>query len=248
MNLAKILRFSTLFIGLWALVERARSEGGSIEAPVSLQGISITEGEPAKYPRNLIQAGIHNGWAKVKVAIGDDGTLLDALVIGYTHPEFEHATLEALKKWSFSPAKVNGKPVTSVIQINFNYDHSSNGPKVVHLDPLAIRLQQDQLYPGEANRLISFEELDRIPIPIHVVPPKFTDDEIHRLSGKRVGLNFYIDEQGRVRLPTLAYTDDEGIALKAVEAVKHWRFEAPMHHRKPVITLTNQEFVVPEKR
>ncbi len=69
----------------------------------------------------------------------------------------------------------------------------------------------------------------------------------------RVGhatVRFYIDDQGRVRLPRIsgeayAANDELGawaMADAAVAAVAQWRFEPPLSHGKPTVVLVEQDF------
>ena len=56
-----------------------------------------------------------SGTVKVQVTIGTDGQIKETKVLG-GHPIFVDATLDALKKWRYSPA-----PAETTAQLEFNF-------------------------------------------------------------------------------------------------------------------------------
>ncbi|MCF7689004.1 MAG: energy transducer TonB [Cephaloticoccus sp.] len=213
----------------------------------SIEGIDIIETEPADFPRNLVNAGITHGWTNVIVGIDEHGELYDILVIGYSLPAFAQSAFAALHKWDFKPARINGKPVTTVIQLNFTFDHANNGVKVVTFQTLDFTHHMGNTESEGVEKLFRLDELDQIPVPVHLVSPAYSAEDMRRNAGKKVTVSFYIDESGNVRLPTLTYADDEEIARKALAAVAQWQFEPPAYRGKPVITKASQEFLFTAK-
>lgn len=220
-----------------------------VEAPadMSIKAIGIEQTKPAFHPRNLLLQGIFEGWTKVNVAIDENGKLLDALVIGYSHPDYQAPTLDALKKWKFTPAEINGKTISSVIQLNFHYNRDTGGVTVLpttlmeYVDNLSAQNQPEE------NKFVRLDKLDRIPVPLHIISPAYSAENVRLHAGERVVVKFYIDETGKVRLPVLYYADNTTIARQALAAVAQWRFEPPTFKGKPVITRASQEFVFKAK-
>lgn len=63
------------------------------------------------YPSNLIVREIE-GSATIRVLIGTDGRVREAIVVSATHPDFGKAAVrQALKAWRFKPATRDGQPV-----------------------------------------------------------------------------------------------------------------------------------------
>ena len=58
----------------------------------------------------------------------------------------------------------------------------------------------------------------------------------------QVVLDFYIDEQGRPRMPVVTHSDDDALNLAAVEALSHWRFVPPTRNGVPVMVRAKQSF------
>jgi TonB family protein len=99
------------------------------------------------------------------------------------------------------------------------------------------------LQPGADDHYIfqSFHlrDLDHIPTPVEVVAP------VAKLEGapRSVTVEFYIDEQGRVRMPAVdREAADDTLAAAAVAAVEKWRFEPPVRKGRPVLVFAEQPF------
>jgi protein TonB len=73
------------------------------------------------YPSALKRDGI-SGLVAVQVVIDEKGKIVSATVVKTTHPEFERPALDAIEKWSFTPAKVGGNPVKMRITIPFRFN------------------------------------------------------------------------------------------------------------------------------
>ena len=58
-------------------------------------------------------------------------------------------------------------------------------------------------------------------------------------------MEFYIDPQGRVRIPSVSRETIEanpGLAAAAVTAVSQWQFAPPVSNGKPVLVVASQDF------
>jgi TonB family protein len=86
----------------------------------------------------------------------------------------------------------------------------------------------------------SLRDLDRIPTPLHVVAPAAS----LRPDAGEVKVEFYIDEQGKVRIPVARETSDAAFANAAVDAVSQWQFEPPTSKGKAVLVHAVQIFTI----
>ncbi len=55
------------------------------------------------------------------VVVNADGTVAEAVVSKSTDAAFEAPSLEAISKWKFKPAEVNGQPVKSKITVPIRF-------------------------------------------------------------------------------------------------------------------------------
>lgn len=210
---------------------------------VSLKIIQTGE---AAFPLSLRLSSVLEGEAWVAINIDIEGKLVDYLVTGYSRKEFADSAVEALKRWEYKPARLNGESWPSIQEIHFSFSRTGVVVDMLGFEALGARL--DELIQGMyVYRTYALRELDRIPTPIEVVSP--ISPKLTAQQGPRsVTVEFYISEDGRVRLPAVKrHEADDIYAASAMAAVKQWRFEPPLHKGRPVLVLARQQFnFVPE--
>jgi len=92
------------------------------------------------------------------------------------------------------------------------------------------------------KRVYRPEDLDSIPEPIEVVKPKYPLEFKEEGVRGEVSVLFYIDEEGRVRMPHITEYTHEEFAQLALVAVRQWKFKPPIRRGKPVSILVRQPF------
>lgn len=75
-----------------------------------------------EYPLKERKTG-HEGSVILRLVVDAAGMAHDITVSESLSPAFDAAALEAVKKWTFSPAVRNGKPVSAnlAVQVQFHY-------------------------------------------------------------------------------------------------------------------------------
>jgi TonB family protein len=220
------------------LLGPARSEVLMQNVDSENTGIAVEQIGVLAYPASMTYEGVYSGEVRAVVSVSDKGELTDCLITGYTQEAFAEVALAALKRWKYHPAQVRGEPRASRAEIVFEF--RDQGVIVQSLPGAIIRRAFysaiDEQFVYKPCRL---RDLDRIPVPVHVVTPAVnaTKDE------HKVVVSFYIDEEGRVRMPAVdrEYADDL-YAAASVAAVEQWRFEPPLRKGKPVLVSAQQEF------
>jgi TonB family protein len=203
--------------------------------------LQIIQTEAPSFPLLLSDSSVMNGDATVAIRVDRDGRLTDSLVTEYSRKEFADTAVAALKAWRFIPPRVNGVPWSSVQEVHFDFSRNGVAVSVSAFDFLMNRI--DEIAKDKyVYRPRTLRELDRIPTPIHVVSP--VSPALN--SGEKirtVAVDFYIDEEGRVRLPSVSRADvGTACAASALDAVKQWRFEPPLYQGRPTLVIVRQEF------
>jgi len=201
-------------------------------------GIAIEQLGVLTFPVSMLYNGIYSGEVRAAISVDQDGKLTDVLVTGYTDKAFADASVAALKRWKYKPALVHGRAQTSRADIVFTFREQG---VIVHSLPGAVEraallgmMQQRYVYQP-----CLLKDLDRIPTPVHVVTPAINVDTTRH----SVTVGFFIDEEGRVRMPSVPRKwADDLYAAAAVEAVEQWRFEPPLRKGRPVLVHAEQEF------
>lgn len=201
-------------------------------------GIAIEQVGTLVYPPLLSYEAVFSGEVHAVISVDERGKLADSLITAYTKEPFAIAASEALARWRYSAATINGQPVASRANVLFVFRAQG---VTVQTFPGAIVRQAffsglDELFQYRTYQL---KDLDRIPAPVKVVSP----------AGKKGGfehtvtVEFYIDEHGATRMPAVTQEAvDDIYAAAAVRAVEQWRFEPPMRKGRPVLVLVEQDF------
>jgi TonB family protein len=206
--------------------------------------MKYTETVEPTFPSKVLPLGLMSGQADVSVQIDADGRLTDYVVAAYSHPAFADEAVAALKQWTYKPATIRGIPVSSAADFAFTFKTSG---AVVDMSRFSItEFIRFRLAPGaEAFSACSLAQLDRIPTPTKIVKPAYTPDQASHTRQSRVTVQFYIDEEGHVRLPAVSAGTSEAnedLAAAAVAAVSQWEFEPPQYKGKPTLVLAEQDF------
>lgn len=193
------------------------------------------------YPARLRAEGFLEGNATFAVSINHFGELDDYLLLEASHQEFAKAVEKVLPTWDYSVPRINGEPAAIVSTVKVTFDRSGvivyETTGAVQLNPFASS--------SDSYRVYGLWELDNLPEPLHVEKPEFHVDLLENRHLATAVFEFYIDIQGRVRMPTLREADDgvdERLLLIAQDKLLQWRFEPPTVRGKPVVARAAQPF------
>ena len=216
--------------------------GQATASSTEWQSMKIQRTTDPVFPHHLLQVGITTGSTRVVISTGVDGKLSEWLVIGYTQPEFADVAVAALKQWTYVPARWQGEPVGTVDEIDFDFSTSGvviSTPNICETEEariLRVRPSQFTYLPCSAHAL------DQTPKPIMAVMPHYPTEFAKRGIKGSVNIDFYIDETGAVRLPSVSTEQDPVLTRLAIDALRQWRFSPPTSRGHPVLVKVSQEF------
>ena len=176
---------------------------------------------------------------RVAVQIDPDGRLADYLVTAYSHPAFVDGAVASVKKWRFEPARIHGSPRSATAEFTFNYE--AEGVVVVDMTDQTIA---ELLRIDDRPKLAGLHARARS--ASWTGPPRRSRSSSRptrrpwraAARGGHVTVEFYIDEQGHVRMPSVdrqTIEANEELAAAAVTAVEQWQFEPPLLKGRPVL-------------
>jgi TonB family protein len=201
-------------------------------------GLAIEQVGVLLYPSSMLYQAIYSGEARVVISVDEKGMLTDYLVTGYTEEEFAKAAVMAIKRWKYQPALVRGEPRLSRAEVIFEF--RDRGVIVSSLPGAMVQRVLSSAYGQRyAYAPCQLRELDQIPTPIHVVSPAIEASK----TAHEVTVGFFIDEEGKVRMPAVNRSSaDDYYAAAAVAAVEQWRFNPPLRKGRPVLVYAEQVF------
>jgi TonB family protein len=199
-----------------------------------LRAPSLLNPEIITFPAYLSHLhGIIEGHALVRLEVDAQGRPLDIMCLEASHEAFALAALNALPGARFQPGEINGEPtpMAPILDIRFR----SRGAVVSRTTAENIAdLIGGNLPHPTAFSLVPAGQLDN-PLKVRFQPRPIVaeDDEGERILGEAT-VSYYVDRDGRVRLPMVRESSHDLVGLAAVETIRGMIFEPPTYKGKPV--------------
>ena len=220
---------------------------GSAPAPAGVdrpdwQSLKVVESSDPVFPPRLMQLAVTQGEARVVISVDRKGALTEWLVTGYSRPEFATAAVDAIKEWKFEPARLRGEPMGAIAELTFQFTAQGVVVSSVNLAELA-EIQTMRLLDGRYRfRACVPAELDRVPAPLRTVAPAYPRALAEQGVRGSVNVEFYIDETGAVRLPSLAPGENLELGSLAIAALSQWKFTPPTSRGRAALVKAVQTF------
>jgi len=231
----------TLFASLLLAAGTASLLAQLPAVPNEFQSLKIIETAMPIFPETMIASHRNGGQARIVISVDADGKLREWLAVAYTDRAFADQAVSALKEWSFEPARWRGEPVS--VSVTLTFDFEVKGVVISTTGSESLDAQLNALL-GDARAFTpcTLRELDRIPVPLHSVAPSYSKDLSDKGVTGEVIVEFYIDEEGTVRMPCVVDRPDRALANLAIDAVQQWKFEPPTRNGRPVLVHVRQLF------
>ena len=198
-----------------------------------ITALNLTKYVQPEFPARARLEGIPCGNVSVVVNRTATGEPSDLLILETSHPSFAEAAREAVQQWRFTPQTDAQLQRLKPALLRFNFKYSG----VIYINP-TIENQLAQSGADKASEPIetpSFQELDQQPKAISQKMPDYPVTLRQQGTEGKVNVIFYVDEEGRVRMPRVVAEDAPEFGEAALAAVSHWRFEQPQRKGRPVV-------------
>ncbi len=216
----------------------------SAAADPANRSVRIIQTSDAQFPAALLVRGITGGEVRAVLNIDADGKFADCLIETYTAPELAAEVLQAVRDWEYEPAYVHGEPTGTRLELSFVFEAHGTVLSLTPLDTLSESM--NKAFPGRAatSLVCKATELDEPLQTRRVVRPLHPGRSLQpaQLDGS-VTLDFYIDADGKPRMPVVLRATHEAFAVAVVSVLPQWRFAPPRHDGRPAVVRVQQEFV-----
>lgn len=209
--------------------------------------LRIVQTTQANFPASLAAEGIDEGEVRAVLNVDAAGKLVDYLVTAYTRREFADELVANLREWSYEPAQQRGEPVGSRLEVVFTFQARG---MVLSLTPLgSVAVTTNRMVRPELTSLVCRPaELD-VPVrALRTVEPQHPGNPPSSSPVRpTVLIDFYIDMEGRPRMPVVLRAAQEVYAIAAVDALMRWQFSPPLSRGRPRIVRATQQFAFSER-
>ncbi len=198
------------------------------------------------YPATLQANGIDHGRVSVLLEINYDGELHDWIVTSADHRHFAKAVENVIEDWEFAPPMRDGKPVSLIVPVQFNFKASGD---VVSFD-MTAGLNHALRIGGVHDRsnqirISTLDELDHFPEALSVVSPEAPAELFAENEDTKGVFQFFIDTEGLVRLAHVESVEGQ-VDIRLLEATQNaleqWRFKPPTVKGEKVVVKAKQPF------
>jgi TonB family protein len=182
----------------WRKEAPAPEDGFTPPVPLSVVGTN--------YPPQAL----FGGDVLLDALIDTNGKATDIRVLSGADGPFAEPALSAVRTWSFTPARADGRDVESRIGIVFQFPQS-------FLPPLASK---ERKHPGP-----SADSGDHAALPVYTIEP---DYPVNTVTQGSVLLYNLLDSEGHIT-STSTLVDVEPLTAPTVAALHHWQFAPAVH-------------------
>jgi hypothetical protein len=177
----------------------------------------------------------------VGVMLDSAGKPTDYLLIRYTDATFGDSLMHEAHGQLFAPRRVKGLAVPG--RFEFGYHFSPNFTIWMNsFNAIEQRAKEIEGGPHWVYQPHMESEVDggRLEFTAATVP--FIPDGVQAPKGKPLEalVTFFVDETGRVRLPSVESAASPLLIPNAIKAVSHWSFKPPTVAGKPVLVYTGR--------
>ncbi len=234
--------YLTILSAAVALTLTAAAQSSS-PAPASLnKSIRLERYSEPAFPIHFRNTSVTEGYAQAQLLVAADGRVLESFVSAYSHPEFADSVEAAVRSWVFRPAdtaEAGALPQRFNVRFNFRRE----GMLIVQGDfQETVKAYLGQTGGDESVNVCKLRDLDATPEAVNLVVPAYPAGLKKQNVEGGAAISFFIDEQGRVRVPSVAGSTHPEFAAAALEAVSQWTFVPPQRKGHPTRVFAVQEF------
>lgn len=182
-----------------------------------------------EFPGLAQDQGILVGLASIAVAWNDDGSPSDVVVLRANDPSFGKAARDAAWQWRRDAAGKEAK--VAVYELKF----TMSGVVVSRSYSAASRAAEREAENPAPLHVPTNTDLDSPLKAIAQPMPAFPAAAKGRWDEGRVVVEFYVDESGHVRAPTVREATAPEFAAEALNALQQWQYETPRKNGQPAV-------------
>ena len=229
---------SSLMIALGASLAGA-TESRDVKPSVELRIVKFVRPE---FPGIALQEGVAEGTVVVAFSHDLAGRVTDALALESTHPAFAREAIAAVQQWQIAPHGEKGAPCQCAHVIRLAFE--AGGVMRMASTPSRTNGTSELATSGAGptSSVLTFDDLDARPKVLRqsmpALPISATNDAKHRA----VSVTFFVDREGRVRVPSIVSTPDPMLGAAVAQAMLQWRYESPRKGGKTVAALAEMNF------
>lgn len=197
-----------------------------------------------RFPPQLVDVKAGDGEVVMVITIDAEGRVNDSVILEATNEAFSSSATAAVSDWRFSAATMAANddtwPRREVLQ--FSFKRTGAVTTMSHAEAA-----RDSFVTASTPqfRAVPWHQLDNEPQRVAGAMPVVSKASLVKRGDKPLVISFVIDREGRVRVPVVAGADDPALANAALEAIRQWRYTAPLYREEAVAVEVTRALVLP---
>jgi TonB family protein len=193
------------------------------------------------FPEAVRYDGFVSGYVLLAYSRTPDGEPHDILVLTSTHTRLTDAAVAAVREWRFQPTQDAAALAPRTVRLNFQAQGIVVLPFGKHMvQPLEPGLAG--LAVGKSGEVPRLQDMPQAPRALNQPMPAYPAALAGTRMPGKAAVKFYVDEEGRVRLPQVTEATAPEFAEAALNAVSQWRYEPPRQGHRRLVVADNWQF------
>lgn len=215
--------------------------GATQEEVKIMEELNLTKYVEPVFPAMVRYEGVVEGAVALAVSRNASGEPQDILVLSATNRGLGEAAVDAVRQWRFAPTDAGRSPAARTVRLAFRLQgvvvlpYGKNHQSELTAEQTGTQLRRDVRVP-------QLQALARQPKALAQPMPAYPAALVARGEEGTASVRFYVDEDGRVRLPEVLEASAPEFGAAAVAAVAQWRYEPPTHGGRTVVAADNWAF------
>ncbi len=203
--------------------------------------LGLTQYSEPAFPQAVMFDGMAEGHVTLAFSRNAAGEPGDILVLEATHPRLAEAAVEAVRNWRFQPSNNPDDLKSRTLRIGFKLQ----GIVVFPLgkdNPLSSGKEEGGFKLAAPIRVPQLQALAPAPKALAQPMPAYPAALQARAVEGTASVRFYVDEEGRVRLPEVIAATTPEFADAVLAAVVQWRYEPPQDRGRSIVASDHWSF------
>ncbi len=240
---------ASMLMALPGHAQDADASSSSTDAQGVITAPKVETSLVTSIPNDLKHLLIENPYVDFIVLINEEGKLKDSLPIASNHYDLLPAAQKVIDRAEFTAATLDGQtiPIRYQLRVSFrDYDQDlwQNTGKL----PMGANVMdgaERKIYSRSEDKYIYAQtEVSELDAPLKIEEGALVvmeDDSGNGPQGSCT-VEYYIDAEGRVKLPKVLRSDNDVVSLSALGSLDKIRFTKPSHNQTPTFVKVRQTF------
>lgn len=199
---------------------------GKVVRPVPLELVD------PDYPNTMYRVGMR-AHVVVQCKVNEEGKVEEPFVVKTNHPGFRQAALEAARKSTYLPGRIDGKATTMSVVMHMEFTPGSARKS----DIWGVKRPRE--FPDEIPEALHW---DTPPILVNYYPPVYPREAYMKKVKKRVKLGFLVDPSGQVTVVKPLSEAPAELIGAATAAVRSFEFLPARKNGQPCGAMLKMDF------